>query len=78
VVEATAHAQRLRAVSGRAVRPLNAVGSSIRDMGQLDTSRPVLNCALAMAQTQLGPDHRGALTARANLAHWQNRQPNDG
>ena len=68
VLEVTAHAQRLRAVPDRAVRLLTTVGSNLRDVGQLDTSRPVLDRALAIAQAQLGPDHPDTLTARANLA----------
>jgi Tetratricopeptide repeat len=70
VLEATAHAQRLRAVPDRAVLLLTIVGSSLRDVGQLDTSRPVLDRALAIARIQLGPDHPGTLTARGNLAGW--------
>src|ERR1019366_6923018 len=70
VLEATAHAQRLGAVPDRAVRVLSVVGSSLRDLGQLDTSRPVLDRALAIAQDQLGSDHPGTLSARANLARW--------
>jgi hypothetical protein len=70
VLEATAHAQRLRAVPDRAVRLLAIVGSSLRDVGQLDTSRPVLDRALAIARTQLGPDHPDTLAARGNLARW--------
>jgi transposase InsO family protein len=46
VLEATAHAQRLRAVPGRAVSLLSTVGNSLRDIGQLDTARPVLDHAL--------------------------------
>ena len=70
VLEATAHAQRLRAVPDRAVRLLSVAGSSLRDLGQLDTARPVLDRALAIAQAQLGPDHPDTLTAHANLAGW--------
>ena len=70
VLEATAHAQRLRAVPDRAVRLLTTAGNNLRDVGQLDTSRPVLDRALAIAQVQLGPDHPDTLTARANLARW--------
>jgi len=70
VLEATAHAQCLRAVPDRAVRLLTIVGSSLRDVGQLDTSRPVLDRALAIAQAELGPDHPHTLTTRGNLARW--------
>jgi Tetratricopeptide repeat len=70
VLEATAHAQRLRAVPDRAVRLLTTVGSSLRDVGQLDTSPPVLDRALAVARTQLGPGYPGTLTARGGLAWW--------
>ncbi len=70
VLEATAHAQRLRAAPGGAVRLLSIAGNNLRDVGQLDTSRPVLDRALAIAQAQLGLDHPDTLTARANLADW--------
>jgi len=70
VLEATAHAQRLRAAPSGAVRLLSIAGNNLRDMGQLDTSRPVLDRALAIAQAQLGPDHPDTLNARANLAWW--------
>jgi hypothetical protein len=69
VLEATAHAQRLRAVPDRAIRLLTTAGNNLRDVGQLDTSRPVLDRALAIARTQLGPDHPDTLTARGNLAY---------
>ena len=62
VLEATGHAQRLRAVG-----LLTTTGSSLRDAGQLDTSRPVLDRALAIAQAQLGPDHPQTLNARGDL-----------
>ena len=68
MLEATAHAQRLRAVPDRAVRLLATVGNKLRDVGQLDTSRPVLDRALTIAQAHLGPDHPQTLTTRANLA----------
>ena len=70
VLEATAHAQRLRAVPDRAVRLLTTVGNNLRAAGQLDTSRPVLDRALAIAQAQLGPEHSDTLAARGNLARW--------
>jgi hypothetical protein len=70
VLEATAHAQRLRAVPDRAVRLLITIGSNLRDAGQLDTSRPVLDRALDIAQAQLGSDHPDTLTTRSNLARW--------
>ena len=73
VLEATAHAQRLRAVPDRAVRLLTTVGNNLRDVGQLDTARPVLDRALAIAQAQLGPDHPHTLTARGNLARVAGR-----
>lgn len=70
VLEATAHAQRLGAVPDRAVGLLTSTGNNLRDVGQLDTSRQVLDRALAIAQAQLGPDHPDTLTARSNLAEW--------
>ena len=70
MLEAAAHAQRLRAVPGRAVRLLDSAGSNLRDLGQLDTARSVLDRALAIAQDQLGPDHPETLSARGDLASW--------
>jgi hypothetical protein len=65
-----AYAQRLGAVPDRASRLLATAGSSLRDMGQLDTARPVLDRALAIAETGLGPDHPGAIATRGHLARW--------
>ena len=70
VLEAAAHAQRLHAVPDRNVRLLITAGGYLRDVGQLDTSRPVLDRALDIAQDQLGPDHLDTFIARANLARW--------
>lgn len=70
VLEATAYAQRLGAVPDRAVRLLIIVGGNLVDVGQLDTSRPVLDRALAIAQAQLGSNHPYTRTARTNLARW--------
>jgi Tetratricopeptide repeat len=70
VLEATGHAQRLGAVPDLAVDLLTDAGSELRDAGHLDTSRPALDRALAIAQAQLGPDHGHTLAARGNLARW--------
>ena len=70
VLEATAYAQLLGAVPDRVVRLLTTVGSNLRGVGQLDTSRSVLDRALEIAQAQLGSDHPETLATRANLARW--------
>ena len=70
VLEATGHVQRLHVVPDRAIYLLTIVASNLRDVGQLDTSRPPFDHALAIAQAQLGPDNPDTLTARANLARW--------
>jgi hypothetical protein len=67
VLEAAGHAQRLGAVPDRAVRLLTIAANDLRDAGQLDTSRPALDRALAIAQARLGPDHPDTL---ASLARW--------
>jgi len=56
LLEATAHAHQLGAVPGHAATILSTAGAGLRDTGQLDTSRPVLDRALAIAQEHLGPD----------------------
>jgi len=53
VLEATAHAQRLEAVPDLSVRVLSTVGSTLLEMGQLDTARPVLDRALAVAREKV-------------------------
>ena len=70
VLEATGHVQRLHVVPDRAIYLLTIVASNLRDVGQLDTSRPPFDHAPAIAQAQLGPDNPDTLTARANLARW--------
>ena len=70
VLEATGHAQCLGAVPDQAVRLLTIAADNLRDAGQLDTSRPALDRALAIAQAQLGPDDPDTLTIRGNLARW--------
>jgi hypothetical protein len=70
LLEATAHAHQLGAVPGHAATILSTAGAGLRDTGQLDTSRPVLDRALAIAQEHLGPDHLQTLSARRNLAAW--------
>jgi tetratricopeptide (TPR) repeat protein len=69
VLESTGHAQRLRAVPDLAVRLLTTAADELRDAGELDTSRPALERALAIAQAQLGSDHPDTLAARAGLAY---------
>ena len=69
VLEATGHVQRLHVVPDRAIYLLTIVASNLRDIGQLDTSRPPLDRAHAIAQAQLGPDHPSTLTIRHNLAY---------
>jgi hypothetical protein len=54
VIEATAHAQELGAAPGGSVRVLNAVATTLLDAGQLDTSRPLVDRALVIAQAGLG------------------------
>ena len=70
VVEATAHARQLAAAPGPSVRLLNSVAVELDDAGQLDTSRPLLDQALRIAEAQLGPDHPHTLATRSNLASW--------
>ena len=70
VIEATVHAQELGAAPGGSVRVLNAAATTLLDAGQLDTSRPLVDRALVIAQTRLGADHPETLTARGNLAYW--------
>ena len=70
VVEATAHAGQLGAAAAVSVRVLNRLVFKLIDAGQLDTSRPLLDQALAIAEAQLGPDHPNTLTTRGNLASW--------
>ena len=70
VVEATAHAAQLGAAPGPSVRVLNSVAVELLDAGQLDTSRPLLDRALDIAEARLGPDHPDTLTTRGNLASW--------
>ena len=71
VIEATAHAQELGAAPGGSVRVLNAVATTLLDAGQLDTSRPLVDRALVIAQARLGADHPDTLIARSNLADWE-------
>src|SRR5690349_9275711 len=70
VLEATGHVQRLHVAPDRAIYLLTMVATNLRDIGQLDTSRPPFDRALAIAQTQLGTDHSLTLAARHNLARW--------
>jgi hypothetical protein len=57
VLGATCHAQRLRAVPGRAVCLLTSAANDLREASQVDTAHRALDRALATAQAQLGPDH---------------------
>src|SRR5689334_9267274 len=69
VTTATSHAERLGAAPQLSVKVLNKVAMALNDAGQLDTSRPLMDRALHIARTQLGPDHPDTLTTRNNLAH---------
>ena len=68
VTAATEHAERLGIVSAQSVRVLNQVAGGLIDVGQLDTARPLLDRALQISRSRLGPDHPGTLTTRHNLA----------
>jgi hypothetical protein len=70
VVEATARAEELGAAPGGSVRILNIVALTLLDAGQLDTSRLLVDRALAIAQAQLGADHPDTLIAQSNLTYW--------
>ena len=70
VVEAAGHPDELGAAAEDAVRVLNQVASELIDAGQLDTSRPLLDLAAAMAVTHLESDHPRTLTTRSYLARW--------
>ncbi len=78
VLEATAHARELGAAPDSCVRLLNEVGIALLDTGQLDTSQPLLERALAIAHAQLGPDHPDTLLTRRNLASWLGRSGQPG
>ncbi len=45
-------------------------GSDLRDAGQLDTARPLLDRAADIAQENLGPDHPYTFATRSHLARW--------
>jgi Tetratricopeptide repeat len=70
VVEATAHPELLGAVPRPVVRVLSTVVIGLMEAGQLDTARPLLKRAVAIALGQLGADHPATFAARSNLASW--------
>lgn len=68
VTAATEHAERIGIVPAQSVRVLNQAAGGLIDLSQLDTARPLLDRALRISRSHLGPDHRGTLTARHNQA----------
>ncbi len=70
VLDATAHGRHLHAAPDATIQLLSTTATSLREAGQLDTARPLLDRALDIAQDDLGPDHPDTLDTRANLAWW--------
>jgi Tetratricopeptide repeat len=69
ILDATAHARQLTVEPDTVIRLLSSAASNLKDAGQLDTARPLLDRALDTAHETLGPDHPETLIARGNLAY---------
>ena len=69
VLDATAHARHPQVAPDATAQLLGTAATSLKDAGQLDTARQLLDRALDIAQEALGPNHSTTIASRGNLAY---------